>query len=72
MLLIIGIILAGVWFYKWLYANYDCFETRGVKHTKQNFIDTFKVMTARDKSIADLVEMMYNISPDKYDRNINL
>lgn len=65
MFLIIGVVLASVWLYKWLYANYDYFEKRGVKHQKQNFIETIKIMASGNKSIAELVEMMYNASPDK-------
>lgn len=65
MLLIVGIVLAGVWFYKWLYANADYFEKRGVKHRKINFIENLKVMTAKDKSIGELVQSVYNVFPDK-------
>lgn len=65
MLLIIGLILAGVWFYKWLNANNDYFEKKGVKHIKKNFIENIKIMTSRDYSVGDLTEKMYKAFPDK-------
>lgn len=67
MLIIIGIILAGIWFYKWLNANANYFEKKGIKYTKQDITAFVKSMTARDKSIADLVQQMYNDATEKYE-----
>lgn len=59
--------MAGVWFYKWLNANNDYFEKKGIKYAKQQILETVKIMTARDKSIAELVQQMYNDSTEKYE-----
>lgn len=70
MLLIVGVVLAGIWFYKWLHANADYFEKKGIKYAKQDIIGLVKNMTARDKSIADLVELMYSEHDEKYEKII--